>query len=430
MKKKKVGTITLAVGLIILGVVLFINNFTNIGLVDIYKYWPVLIIGVGLEMFVYMIIYRQDENVKLRIDVLCIIFIIAAAIFANNADFKFDPKLSFNIFDNIQVVDGVKYKGELKESVVKDNISKDFTINKLDIKNSFGDIKLMPYDQKYIKIEALVKIKYNDESAAKEYLKDAIKIAEGEQTHISVGDYNNINKNNFSRAMIDFVVYVPQGAEVNVDNSFGDIQVQGISKDLVISNQHGNIVAKNIGGGASIKNSFGDIELKNIGGKAEADNQHGDIDAAFINGEARIETSFGALGISDIKGNLNARNNYGKITVNNVSGDAEIRSSFGDIDASYVDGSSIINDNNGSIDVNELKGNVQIKNSFGRIDYRSSNSGNADIYAKTKFGKINTNLPITISKSGAIDEYTAQGKTGEGKNRIELTTNNGEIEIK
>lgn len=428
MRIKKVGTITLAIGLIILGVVLFANNFTNIKIDDIYKYWPVLLIGVGLEMFVYMIMYKHEENVKLRIDGLCIAFIIVAFIFTGNVGpFNFSPKLSFSPFNGNVLIDGVKYKSELRETIIKDNVSKDVKINKLTARNSFGDIKLLPYDQDYIKVEALVTVRYNNEKAARDYVKDVVKIIEGEQTQVYSAEYNGINKNDYAKAKVDYIIYVPNEVYAEVHNSFGDITAQGIGKDLTVDNQHGDVSIKDNVGSVFVKNSFGDIDVKGVGGKLEANNQHGDIDAEMISGDADIETGFGQLEINNVSGKLIARNNYGRITAKDIKGDAQIKTSFGDIEASNIDGNAAIMDNNGEIEARELKGNVEIRNSFGKISYRSSNIDNAEIYAKTSFGSINTDLPINVSK--ALNDQTAQGKLGDGRFKVELITNNGEIEL-
>lgn len=432
MRRKKVGTITLALGLIVFGLGLFFNNFTNIQMTEIYKYWPVLLIGIGLEMFIYVLVYRHDEEVKLRLDGLCIILIIAAALFANNlgnvGDISKLITYPMNMIQGNMTIDGIKYKEQLKETVVKEQVSKDFDINKLSVKNSFGDIKLLPSDNKTIKVEATVTIKYNDEKAAREYLQNVIKISEGSDTQIYTQEYNGINRQNYSKATVDFVVYVPKEVYARVDNSFGNIEVQEIGKGVDITNQHGDIRVKDIGGEAIIKNSFGNIDVRNIGGNLRADNQHGDIDAASIAGSADVETGFGDLDVQDIGGKLIAKNNYGRITAKEIKGDADIKTSFGDVDAANIDGNTVINDNNGSIQVEELLGNVQIRNSFGDIQYNSSNTDNADIYAKTSFGDVDTDLPLSVTKS--INEQTLQGKTGTGSYRIELITNNGSIEIK
>lgn len=428
MRIKRVGTITLAIGLIIVGLVLFADNFTSIEIKDIYKYWPVLLIGVGLEMFIYMIIYKHDENIKLKLDGLCIALIIVAFIFGNNIGvFNLTPKFSFNPFRGNFIIDGIKYKGELKETIIKDNISKDYTIDSLKVKNSFGDVKLQPYDQQHIKMEASITVKYNDERAAKDYIKNAVKTIEGKQTQIYNAEYNGMNKNEYAKARIDYVIYVPNNVYAEVENSFGDIYAQGVTKDLRISNQHGEVTVKDVKGGVVVENSFGDIEVRDIGGKLEADNQHGDVEAENIKGIADVETGFGEIEISNVSGALTAKNNYGKVTVRGIKGDAQIKTSFGDIEASNIEGNTVINDNNGAIEVKDLNGNVEIRNSFGKISYRSSNLENANIYAKTSFGSIKTDLPLNTTK--AINDQTVQGKLGDGRYKIELITSNGEIEI-
>jgi hypothetical protein len=320
------------------------------------------------------------------------------------------------------------YKSELKETIVKDNISESFNITKLTARNSFGDVTLQPYDKKYIKVEARVTVKYNDEKAAKEYIKNVVKIIEGDQTQIYSSEYNGLNRNEYGKALVDYVIYVPEQVFVEVHNSFGDIGAKGIAKNLDVTNQHGDVNVKDIGGNVTVKNSFGEIEVKSIGGKLEANNQYGDIYVENINGGASVETGFGRLAVSDITGSLSAKNNYGDVNIKNIMGDAQIKTSFGDIEASNINGNAVINDNNGEIEVKEIKGNAEVRNSFGKISYRSSNLADANIYVKTSFGKIDTNLPLNVSK--AINDQTAEGIVGAGTYKIELITSNGEIELK
>ena len=321
----------------------------------------------------------------------------------------------------------MEYKSELKETIVKDNVSERFSVSKLIVKNSFGDVKLQPYDKAYIKVEARVTVKYNDEKAAKEYIKNVVKIIEGEQTQIYSAEYNGMNRNEYGKALVDFIIFVPKEVYAEVSNSFGDINAEGLMKGLDITNQHGDVNVKDIGGSVAVKNSFGEIEVKGIGGNLDANNQYGDIYAESINGSVDVETGFGKLSVSDVTGYLIAKNNYGKITVKNIVGDAQMKTSFGDIEASNIEGNAVINDNNGSIDAKEIKGNAEIRNSFGKISYRSSNLQDANIYVKTSFGNIDTNLPLNITKG--MNDQTAEGMIGSGKYKIELITSNGEIEL-
>ena len=118
MIKKKVGSITLAVGLITVGALLFAQNFMDIPVKDIYKYWPVLLIGLGLEMILYMVLYgRNKTEVKLSVDGLCIVFIIILGIISNGIKF-IDiniPGRHFFGFNGSSLFEGFKYRTEISE---------------------------------------------------------------------------------------------------------------------------------------------------------------------------------------------------------------------------------------------------------------------------------------------------------------------------
>jgi len=263
MIKKKVGSITLAVGLITVGVLLFSQNFMELPVKDIYKYWPVLLIGLGLEMVLYMVLYgKNNTEVKLSVDGLCIVFIIVLGLVSNGVRFinLDNPGRMFFGYHGNSIIDGVRYRTEISEVYTKDNISSSYNLKELKITNNFGDIKVLPADEKAIRVEAKVTVKCNDENRAREYAKDAIEIKEGDVTEISPRDPANWNKDDFAKAQVDFIVFVPKQVSVDAEGSFGDIEVEGIDGKCVLENKNGEIKASNIGGDVDIDNSFGDIK--------------------------------------------------------------------------------------------------------------------------------------------------------------------------
>jgi len=395
MIKRKVGSITLAVGLITAGAMLFAQNFMDIPVKDIYKYWPVLLIGLGLEMILYMVLYgRNKTEVKLSVDGLCIVFIIILGLISNgigllNLDI---PGRHFFRFNEGSIFEGFKYRTEISEKFNKDNISGSFNVKTLKVTNDFGDIKVLPSDGKSIRLEAEVRVKCNDENKAREYARNAVEIIEGEITELSPKSPVNWNKNDYARAQIDFVIYVPKEIGLVAYGSFGDVKAEGINGECRIQNKNGEITASNIGGDVDIDNSFGDIEVNNIGGKADISNNNGEISA------------------------------------DNIGGSAVIENHFGDIEAKKVSGDLKVVNNNGRIEAEDVAGNAQIKNAFGDIYYKSASADNGDIYARTKFGSIDCNKPLQIKKEG--QDTVAQGRLGTGQYKIELETNNGSITIK
>ncbi len=431
MIKKKVGSITLAVGLITVGVLLFAANFMELPVKDLYKYWPVLLIGLGLEMILYMALYnRKDENVKLSIDGLCIVFIIVLGIVSGGAgllNLK-DPDFFRGIHIGDGIVDGIKYKSEINETFTRDNVAAGINVKEVMIKNNFGEIKVLPSNSNAIRVEADVSVKFNDESKARQYVKEAIEIKEGETLTIGIkSPLSGSDRKDYAKARADMIVYVPNSVSVKAENSFGDVSAEGVGGDCVLESMNGEVTADHIGGSATLKNAFGDIKARDIGGQVNINNKNGVIVAENIGGAAVLETHFGDVDAAKIGGSLTVINNNGDINVNNIGGKTDIRTAFGDVTAENVGGELFIDNKNGRVEARDIGGNTEIKNAFGDIYYDSDNSDNATIYANTKFGDINSDKHIQINKSG--QDITAEGKTGSAAYRIDLRTNNGNIYI-
>lgn len=79
--KNKAGPITLALGLVVFGAVLLVSNVTGSGLFGtVYKYWPVMLIGLGIEYFWRMFFNRKNgiEDTRFHIPTLLLIIGISA----------------------------------------------------------------------------------------------------------------------------------------------------------------------------------------------------------------------------------------------------------------------------------------------------------------------------------------------------------------
>ncbi|MFZ5353049.1 MAG: LiaI-LiaF-like domain-containing protein [Bacillota bacterium] len=428
MIKRKVGTITLAAGLIAAGGLWLAQNFTDIAMKEVLKYWPILLIGLGIEMIVYMVIQNADNgNTKIGVDGLAIAFIIIVAVISSgvsfiNLDFPFEFKIDGNT-----IIDGVRYDTQIRENFSKENISSAYGVNTVRVDNTMGQVKILPSDGSSIKIEAVVSVKCNDEAKAKEYAKEAIVISEGTTTEISTKNPTDAQKKDFARAMIDYVIYVPKTAKVEIDEKFGNVQVEGINANVEVDNKYGETKIYDIDGDVTLNSSFGSIELEDISGKTVVDNKNGKITAKNIS-TAELETSFGSIEAEDINGDLTANSKNGKVSAKNVSGRTELESSFGSIKAEDIEGNLVARSNNGSIEAYNIKGDAKLKTSFGSIKIESDSLDNCTLTAETSMGSIDTDRAFNVKKSGS--RVTAEGKTGNGQYSIELETSNGSIEIR
>ncbi|KGA95815.1 hypothetical protein AJ85_10470 [Alkalihalobacillus alcalophilus ATCC 27647 = CGMCC 1.3604] len=75
MKTWRVGSFSMGITLILLGVVLVASNWLNVSMYDLFmSWWPFLLIIVGTEMLVYLK-KRDDEDARIKYDFLSIFFV-------------------------------------------------------------------------------------------------------------------------------------------------------------------------------------------------------------------------------------------------------------------------------------------------------------------------------------------------------------------
>ncbi len=388
MVNKKAGTFTLAFGLIATGLVLFAGNFMEFPIRDLYKYWPVLFIFLGIEILFFMLFNKNKEE-KISVDGLAIVFIVAIAVLSSGyAGYK---SLSIKGLGDVPFISDLAQPYELKENIVKNELSKSYDIKGLKVTNSFGDIEIKDGEDGHIRLEAKVHVNYSNEDKAKRYIKEAVQVIEGEITEVYIKEVPQNEKSDYRKAAADFVIYIPKDIEVEVKNSFGDIDIDGSGKTL-IKNSNGEISIKSCSRDVNVKSSFGDITMEEVQGSIIAVNSNGAIKAKAVGGKADFKTSFGDIKIDGGKDDIKAVTTNGEITIKNSPGNIEGKTSFGDI----------------------------------KLDAVSVENG--EIKAETSFGEIRGFDSLGLKSSGPSN--IVEGKLGRGSRRIDLKTNNGDIEIK
>ena len=114
-----------------------------------------------------------------------------------------------------------------------------------------------------------------------------------------------------------------------------------------------------------------------------------------------------------------------------IKGAVSVRSSFGAVVLEGVQGKIEVDDQNGAVDVKGLSGggcqDVTAKTSFAPIRVAIPEGAGYTVTARTSFGKVRSDLPI--ASTGALSEEGITGKISDGRCRMSLTNNNGNIEI-
>ncbi|MCH1624655.1 exosporium protein E [Fredinandcohnia quinoae] len=75
MRKWRVGTISMGLSLVLLGVLLFISQVSDIKMVEpLLVWWPLILVVLGIEILVYLFLSKQ-ENPVVKYDFLSILFV-------------------------------------------------------------------------------------------------------------------------------------------------------------------------------------------------------------------------------------------------------------------------------------------------------------------------------------------------------------------
>ncbi len=185
-------------------------------------------------------------------------------------------------------------------------------------------------------------------------------------------------------------------------------------------------------GSVTLKSSFGVIEASNIPRGIHAITGNGAISLADIGGDSFAKTSFGSVMTDRISGNLTVENSNGSVTARNVKGDAEINTSFAAVTLESIGGRISVDNQNGAISVTAMRPSsgcrdISLKTSFSSMRVRIPEGLGYNLTARTSFGRISSDLPVTSTGSTGGD--TLNGTIGSGGCQLQLTDSNGNIEI-
>jgi DUF4097 and DUF4098 domain-containing protein YvlB len=120
------------------------------------------------------------------------------------------------------------------------------------------------------------------------------------------------------------------------------------------------------------------------------------------------------------------------VTARNVKGDAEVSTSFAGVTLEGIGGRITVSNQNGGISVSAMRPangcrDIFLKTSFSSIRARIPEGVGYNVTARTSFGRVSTELPITAT--GNVGTDSLNGTIGSGGCQLQLTNANGSIEI-
>ncbi len=222
------------------------------------------------------------------------------------------------------------------------------------------------------------------------------------------------------------------GNDVYVKTSFGEVSLEQVAGWVQVEDSNGSITAREIKGKAEFNTSFGSIDARGLRKGVRATTGNGRISLSDVGGDAYAKSSFGSISAQRVNGSLKIENSNGAVVADSVNGETTAKTSFGSVTLKDVGGSITVENQNGAVMLSEARTstgckNITAKTSFAPIQIRIGESNGYTVNARTSFGHISSELPVT--SSGRLDGDTLNGKIGNGGCVLSLTNSNGNIEI-
>jgi hypothetical protein len=192
--------------------------------------------------------------------------------------------------------------------------------SRLHIINAHGNVEIQGAEEQRIAISFQKKIWRRKETQAKQ-VSDLLKMSAQKDSNelLITTNRDEFRKRNFETS---FVIYLPKGTEVEVENSHGLVKVLNAGSTN-ITNPHGKVIVSHIQGELVIKNSHEDVEIENV------------------RDGCRIESKHSSISVSDVRGKTEVVHAYGKVRLENISQEVKVQGSHSEVFGRNLDASEI-----------------------------------------------------------------------------------------
>ncbi|HWK04343.1 MAG TPA: hypothetical protein VNS58_11960 [Puia sp.] len=295
----------------------------------------------------------------------------------------------------------------------KRTINKSYNVSaddKLEIENSFGNVMITTWDKKEITVDIEIVANSSSEEKAQDIMNE-IDVKEIHEDHIisfktKVGEIHNggdgrrnKNNNDEDRAFyIDYVIHMPAGNRLQLENSFGKIAVPDFDGLVNLTSKFGSLTAGKLKNVDEIDVEFGKVAIDEISNGKISFKYNKESRIGAVNGNVRINSEFShnvQFSVSDNIKELSLSESYSgirMIVTKALSADIDVHTSFG----------HFLNDSEFSI-----RERREDDNDYGPHfdkDYRGkAGDGNAKIKIKSSFGTVR----LTHSATGGGKDSTS-----------------------
>ncbi|MGE5398356.1 MAG: DUF4097 family beta strand repeat-containing protein [Chitinophagales bacterium] len=315
---KKVGTITTAVGLLALGIALLVHSI-NPGvewLSNPIKWWPLLLIGLGIEILVKRI---RTEDKDMKIDPLIVVFflgILAAG--------------CYNLMKTEIVDSGVLgWKNQSTHHYLEQAALNG--VKQISVESLRGEVVLRQSTDGKVKAETDLSLRSNRKIV---FPNNLLSISQ-EGDKIVIREQGSELPSYFHQINTRTVIYLPPIIPVSIE-SVDQLDGGNISNPLTVSDVS-DLELSDLASGLNVNSDSGQIVVRNARGKVQVNSNDGQIRLYNIPAGVQLAIDSGNIDLSEVYGKIDVTSDSGNVNLRNIkapNADCHIRNHEGNIDLS------------------------------------------------------------------------------------------------
>jgi DUF4097 and DUF4098 domain-containing protein YvlB len=248
----------------------------------------------------------------------------------------------------------------------------------------------------------------------------------------------------------DLTLTVPPAAVISVNANHGDVHVSAIKAPVSVTANHGDVELSAITGPvtARINNSDSSFAAHSITGPLIVEGRGQDLTLSDLSGPVRINGDFfGTTHLEHIRGPITFHSTRTDMQLGRLDGETDI-SNNADLSASEVVGPLTLSTRSRNITLDRIAGDISVTNSNGFVNVTSAPPlGNVTI--ENRNGDISLTVPehssfsvdaqttdgdldndFSLPNQGTDTHKNFTGTIGKGGSTIRLTTSHGDIALK
>lgn len=401
------------------------------------RWWPLLLIAVGLILLAEYFFDRKDPYGRGRVGggIVFLIILLLIAGWAAHGVRHWGHRAGFDD-NNFWFMFG----GEHDRDVQMDQAVPANAV--VTVQNPQGDVTVRPSTDGQIHLQAHEVVHSGSDKETQKAF-DAVhpQIAvSGENVTVSVPGYR--------ASSVDLTLAVPEASAVTVNAGHGDVSVEGLKKNADVTDPQGDVKFDSIGGDVHARMHDGDFSAHAIGGQVFLSGHAGDVTLSEITGQATLDGEFfgdthledmgGAVHFHSSRTTLDIPKLNGDLTLdsddlsaNGLSGPVRIVTRSKNIELTAVSGDLHIEDSDGDVNVTAAAplGNVEIANRTGDVTLTVPENASFSVNATTsRDNDLNTDFPLQVTTSNGQKQIS--GSVGSGGGRLDLSVTHGDLSLR